>query len=54
MTPAIVAITQFSIALICGLLFFTAFRKRHHRVFFILIVPAIIFLILGFKALGIF
>jgi hypothetical protein len=54
MTPAIEAMTQFTIALICGLLFYTAFRKRHHRVFFIMIIPTIISLILGFKALGIF
>ena len=41
MTPAIAAMTQFTIALICGLLFFTAFQKHHHRVFFIMIIPTI-------------
>jgi hypothetical protein len=54
MTPAITAITQFTIALICGLLFFSAFQRHHHRVFFVMIIPTITSLIFGFKALGIF
>jgi len=54
MTPAITAMTQFTIALVCGLLFFTAFTRKHHRVFFIMIIPTVTSLIFGLKALGIF
>jgi hypothetical protein len=46
--------TQFSIALICGLLFFSAFQRNHLRVFFIMLIPTITSLIFGHKALGIF
>jgi len=53
MSSTVLAITQFSITLICGLLFFTAFRKRHHRIFFIMILPAITSLIFGLQLLGV-
>ena len=53
MTPVMAAVTQFSITLICILGFYTAFLRRHHRPFFVLIIPAIISLIFGFKILGI-
>jgi hypothetical protein len=53
MTPVMAAITQFSITLICILELYAAFVRRHHRPFFVLIIPAIVSLIFGLKILGV-